>query len=85
MLGRRIWLGIAAALLALSVPSVALAASAPRVSVKRGKHYGARIFPDNAFTIRARSEATGRRVHFRKGLDYPTVNGVVQPSKMASA
>jgi len=78
VLGRRIWLGIAAAFLALSVPSVALAASAPRVSVKRGKHYGARIFPDNAFTIKARSEVTGRRVHFRKGLDYPTVNGAVK-------
>jgi len=84
VLGRRIWLGIAAALLALSVPSVALAASVPRVSVKRGKHYGARIFPDNAFTIRARSEATGRRVHFRKGLDYPSYKGRVRRACGAS-
>src|SRR3954470_17630337 len=49
--------------------------SAAAVSVKRGAHYGARIFPDDAFTVRDKAQLTGRRVHFRRGLDYPTVGG----------
>jgi hypothetical protein len=58
---------------------VALPASAESaVAVKRGAHYGARIFPDDAFTVRDATQATGRRVNFRKGIDYPTVGGVVR-------
>lgn len=68
-----------AAVMALSL-AAALPASAKtkRVSVKRGSHYGARIFPDNRFTVRDKRQATGRRVHFRKGRDYPTVAGKVR-------
>jgi hypothetical protein len=56
------------------------ASAASAVSVVRGAHYGSRIFPDNAFTTRDRTQVTGRRVNFRKGIDYPTVGGVVQPA-----
>ena len=56
----------------------AVAAKSPAVAVVRGDHLGARIFPDNAFSVRDRSQATGRRVHFRRGVDYPTVGGVVR-------
>src|SRR3954468_12434808 len=52
--------------------------SAAAVSVKRGAHYGARIFPDNAFTVRDKAQLTGLRVRFRRGLDYPTVGGRVR-------
>lgn len=48
------------------------------VAVRKGKHFGARIFPDNAFTVRDRRQVTGRRVNFRRGLDYPLVNGRVR-------
>jgi hypothetical protein len=48
------------------------------VAVKRGAHYGSRIFPDDAFTVRDRKQATGRRLNFRKGLDYPLVKGRVR-------
>src|SRR3954451_21690780 len=52
--------------------------SAAAVSVKRGAHYGARIFPDNAFAVRDKAQLTGLRVRFRRGLDYPTVGGRVR-------
>ena len=39
-----------------------------------------RIFPDNFFTVRDAHQLTGRRLHFRQGIDYPTVNGSIQPS-----
>src|SRR3954453_23572505 len=52
--------------------------SAAAVSVKRGAHYGARIFPDDAFTVHDKAQLTGRRVHFRRGLDYPNVGGRVR-------
>jgi hypothetical protein len=64
------------ALLGLS-PRPTIFASSP-VAVARGAHYGSRIFPDNAFTIGDRTEVTGRRVNLVQGVDYPTVNGVVQ-------
>jgi hypothetical protein len=50
------------------------------VSVVRGKSYGSRIFPDDAFTVADKSQLTGRRIGFRQGIDYPKVGGVVQPS-----
>jgi hypothetical protein len=53
-------------------------ARARPVAVMRGAHYGSRIFPDNAFTVRDRRQATGRRVNFRRGVDYPAVGGVVK-------
>src|SRR5437660_1193446 len=40
--------------------------SAGAVSVKRGAHYGGRVFPDNAFTTRT---ASGELVRIRKALD----------------
>ena len=48
------------------------------VSVRRGNHFGARIFPANFFTVRDRSQATGRRVHFRLGVDYPSFRGAIR-------
>jgi hypothetical protein len=65
---------VVVASLALLVP----ASAASAVSVKRGPSYGARIFPDDAFSVRDPSQATGRRVNFRKGIDYPTVKGVLR-------
>ena len=49
------------------------------VAVVRGQHYGSRIFPDDAFTVSDPSMRTGRRVDFVRGVDYPVVNGSVQP------
>ena len=66
-------------LLAPALPaSAAKRTSAKRVSVKHGRNYGARIFPDNAFTVRDRRQATGRRIRFRKGLDYPRIGTKVK-------
>src|SRR3954466_11183149 len=65
--------GLAMALcIALGAPVVAAAAP---VSVKRGASYGARIFPSDAFTVKDKRQLTGRRVHFRRGRDFPIVNG----------
>ena len=58
--------------------AVAPSSAATRVSIRHGRHYGQRIFPDNAFTVRDRRELTGRRVRFRLGLDYPIVGGRVR-------
>src|SRR5437763_15139501 len=54
--------------------------AAATVAVVRGSSYGARIFPDNAFTVADKTQLTGRRINFRQGVDYPKVGGVVQPS-----
>jgi hypothetical protein len=55
-------------------------AKSPRVSVRHGKSIYTRIFPANRFTVRDRRQVTGRRVHFRRGRDFPNVGGgVVKP------
>ncbi|TMA72496.1 MAG: hypothetical protein E6J72_20435 [Deltaproteobacteria bacterium] len=54
--------------------------AATTVSVVRGSSFGSRIFPDDAFTVAAKAQLTGRRINFRQGVDYPKVGGVVQPS-----
>ena len=79
---RRVLLGAGAlvACAALSVCAAGLAPGAAQVAVAQGAHYGARIFPDDAFTAADPSQLTGRRVNLRMGIDYPTVAGVVQPS-----
>src|SRR3954463_9892432 len=64
--------------LALALVVALGTSSAAAVSVKRGAHYGARIFPNNAFTVRDKAQLTGLRVRFRRGLDYPTVGGRVR-------
>lgn len=65
-------------LLLLTGGSVLPAAATPGdVSVLQGDHYGARIFPDDFFTVADATQLTGRRVNFRQGIDYPTVNGAV--------
>src|SRR3954451_9114968 len=69
--------GLAMALFVALGTFSAIAAAKP-VSVKRGAHYGARIFPDDAFTVRDKAQLTGRRVRFRRGLDYPNVGGRVR-------
>ncbi len=73
----RVRASVLAACLALSVAAALPAAAASAVSVVRGAHYGSRIFPDDAFTVRDRNQATGRRVRFRRGLDFPSIAGVV--------
>ncbi|MEA2483652.1 MAG: hypothetical protein QOC55_1599, partial [Thermoleophilaceae bacterium] len=54
------------------------AAAGASVSVRHGKGYGARIFPDNAFLVRDKRQLTGHRVSFRRGRDYPVVAGKVR-------
>jgi len=68
-----------ACILFASVPATSVSSGA-RVAVRRGRSYGERIFPDKRFTVRDRSQVTGRRVNFRQGIDYPNTAGVVQPS-----
>ncbi|HEV3128804.1 MAG TPA: hypothetical protein VGY32_07465, partial [Solirubrobacteraceae bacterium] len=53
--------GVRALCVALVIQAAVLTAAAGAVSVVRGRHYGARIFPDNAFTVRDRAQVTGRR------------------------
>jgi len=81
MRNRRIVGTALAACLGMSVvPSALPVAAATDVDVLRGTRYGARIFPDNAFTVADSSQLSGRRVNFRIGVDYPVVGGVVQSS-----
>ncbi|MGH7722925.1 MAG: hypothetical protein ACRENL_08885 [Candidatus Dormibacteria bacterium] len=66
---------------AVSSPATLTASSAaPTVAVRQGGSYGAGIFPDNAFTTSDPLQATGRRLNFRQGIDYPSVGGVIQPA-----
>src|SRR5439155_14987720 len=74
-----------AACVALCLPAAVPASAASAVSVKHGAHYGSRIFPDNAFTTRDRNQVTGRRVNFRLGRDYPSVNGGAVQRRCTSA
>ena len=62
---------------ALAPPPIS---AGPTVSVMRGRSYGSRIFPDDAFTVADASQLTGRRINFRQGIDYPNIGGVVQAS-----
>src|SRR5262245_22739115 len=70
---------LTACLLFATVPATRVSAGST-VAVMHGANYGSRIFPDNAFTVADASQATGRRIHFRQGIDYPNIGGVVQPS-----
>ncbi|MEA2125593.1 MAG: hypothetical protein QOI80_2375, partial [Solirubrobacteraceae bacterium] len=56
----------------------ALPAPAGATAVKHGHSLQARIFPSNVFTVRDRRQVTGRRVHFRRGRDFPLVKGRVR-------
>ncbi len=51
-----------------SVPATSVSVGAT-VSVRRGRSYGARIFPDKVFTVAEPSQVTHRRLNFRQGLD----------------
>jgi len=70
---------VAGCLLLSVAAAVPVGATTPAVAVMQGDHYGARIFPDDAFTVADSAQRTGLRVNLRKGIDYPTVNGAVQP------
>lgn len=60
----------------LSACAAVLPASATAgVSVRRAPHSFTRIFPNDASTVRDRNQSTGRRVNFRRGVDYPVVGG----------
>jgi hypothetical protein len=76
--------GLKAAILvacfALTWPATLTVSAAAAVTVRHGTSYGARIFPDNAFTTSDPQQLTGLRVNFRQGIDYPSVGGVVQPA-----
>jgi hypothetical protein len=76
--------GMRAALVAaccgLAFPATLTASASSTVAVMHGNHYGTRIFPSNAFTTPDHSQLTGHRVDFRLGIDFPSVNGVIQPS-----
>ena len=65
--------------LALCALGAAVPSTASAVSIVRGNHYGSRIFPDNAFSVRDSAQVTGRRVHFRQGIDYPVFRGRLEP------
>src|SRR4051794_673398 len=69
--------GLAMALFVALGTFSAIAAAKP-VSVKRGAHYGAPVFPDDAFTGRAKAQLTGPPWRLRRGLDYPNVGGRVR-------
>jgi len=65
----------------VALSSLAIVCTSPAgatVAVHRGRGYGARIFPDDHFTVRDRSQLTRRRIRFRQGIDYPNVGGIVQ-------
>ncbi len=71
---------VRASVLTLSVVLSACAAVLPAsasagVSVRRGSQSFTRIFPNDASSVRDPNQATGRRVHFRRGVDYPVVGG----------
>ena len=68
---------LAACIGACAVAALPASASAA-VSVVRDDHLGARIFPSDAFTTPDSKQLTGRRVDFRKGVDYPTIGGRVR-------
>lgn len=65
-----------ACLVLASIPATSVSA---RVTVRRGRSYGARVFPDRRFTVLDPSQVTGRRINFRQGIDYPRIGGVLQP------
>ena len=73
------WNLLTACLLFASVLATWVPAGAT-VAVRRGRSYGARIFPDDALTVADANQLTRRRINFRQGIDYPNVEGVVQPS-----
>jgi hypothetical protein len=76
---RRVGAAVATAgCLLMSLGTVLPASATPAVVVVQGNHYGARIFPDDFFTIRDATQLTNRRLNFVEGVDYPTVNGAVQ-------
>jgi hypothetical protein len=68
---------LAAALLVCTATATAAAAAKP-VSVVRGHHYYATLFPNDRFTVHDPEQVTRRRVHFRKGVDYPLVGGRIR-------
>jgi len=80
----RVRAGLLVMCVALSAATVLPAAAASRIAVKRGANYGSRIFPSNHFTVRDPRQVTGLRVHFRKGLDYPSYKGRVRRACGAS-
>src|SRR5437588_1849104 len=80
----RVRAGLLVTCVALSAAAVLPAAAASRIAVKRGANYGSRIFPSNHFTVRDPRQVTGLRVHFRKGLDYPSYKGRVRRACDAS-
>ena len=62
---------VAASVLASSALAGPVLASTA-VAVVQGDHYGARIFPDNFFSVADARQVTGLRVNFRgAGVDYP--------------
>lgn len=70
-MNRLIGLAAATACVLTSGIMAPAALAAPTVVVQ-GDHYGARIFPDDFFTVADAGQVTGLRVNFRgAGVDYP--------------
>jgi hypothetical protein len=76
----RSWTAVPAGFVALAAALALPAGASATVSVVRGDHYGARIFPDDFFTVRDGRQLTGLRVRFRQGVDYPLVDGAIRPA-----
>jgi hypothetical protein len=74
----RLRASVLAACVGLCLAAAIPASAASAAAVVRGDHYGARIFPDDAFTTPDPTQVTGRRVNFRQGVDHPTFGGGVQ-------
>jgi hypothetical protein len=51
--------------------AAAAPASAAPISVRQGTTFRTAIFPNDRFTVRDRTQLTGRRVNLRVGIDYP--------------
>src|SRR6266566_157292 len=68
------WSLLTVCLLYAFVPAAPQVSAGSTVTVMRGRSYGSRIFPDNAFTVADASQLTGRRINFREGIDLGSVN-----------
>jgi len=72
--GQRRRAGLLALVALIGGVLTAAPAAGARTSVLRGGTYRTRIFPDDFFTVRDTGMITGKRVNFRRGVDYPACN-----------
>src|ERR1700682_1185010 len=65
-----LYAALVAAVVGSSMAAAAPASAAP-IGVRLGTTFRAAIFPHDRFTVRDRTQLTGRRVNLRVGIDYP--------------